>query len=396
MKILVYTSLFPNNISPQLGIFVKERMSNFARKTDHQLQVVAPVPYYPPIKLGNRRKYLQVVPQEKIEGLTVYHPRYVMTPKIGMTTYGLTMFFSVLPTIRRIRRDFDFDLIDAHYIYPDGFAAVLLGRFFGKPVVVSARGSDIHLYSTFPLIRMLLRHTLQKANKVIAVCQAFKKTMVQLRVPENKISVIPNGVDLRKFHPASKNDSRARLGLSHQKIILSVGRLIADKGFDLLLRALRILLDEYQENNLCLVIVGEGDYRKELQRMIAALDLGDCVVLAGAVSHEELHLWYSAADLSCLASEREGSPNVVFESLACGTPVVAANVWGIPEILTSDDIGLLAERTEQDFARVIAMALKKSWCTETITQFARQQTWEQVVRSVATVFESALAEKKES
>lgn len=393
MKVLVFTSLFPNNIQPNHGVFVKERMASFSRLNGSKVKVVAPVPYFPPLKIGTRWSYSQVLPQETIEGLPVYHPRYFMTPKVGMMTYGLTMFLSVLPTIIQIKREFDFDIIDAHYVYPDGFAAVLLGRFFKKPVIVSARGSDINLFVNFPFISKLLRYTLLNADEVIAVCQALKEAMVQLRIPEHKISVIPNGVDPAKFYPVSKEDARKTLGLSGKKVILSVGELIPRKGFHLLIKALKILIDEFHERNLFLVIVGEGGFRKELEALIASLNLKQYVHLAGARPHHELNLWYSAADFFCLASDREGWPNVLLESLACGTPVIATNIWGVPEIIISDEIGILTNRNEWDIAKSISLALKKSWHSETIMRYAREKTWSKVACSVSQVFESVLSEK---
>ena len=360
MKILVFSSLFPNNMWPGHGVFVKERMVHFSRQTGCEIKIVAPVPYFPPIKIGSRWQFSQIVHQETIEGLEVYHPRYFMMPKVGMFFYGRKMFLSVLPAVRRIQRSFDFDLIDAHYVYPDGFAAVLLGQFLKKPVVVSARGSDVNQFAKFPFIRKFLSYTLRRADQVIAVCQALKDAMMQLGLLGDKIAVIPNGVDIDKFYPVSKEEARKKLGLVGKKIILSVGGLVPRKGFDLLVKALRILLDERQGQELSLVIVGEGPSRKELEQMIAALNLGASVRLVGDVPHQELYCWYNAADLFCLASSREGWPNVLLESLACGTPVVATNVWGIPEIICSDSVGLLTKRDEREIAHTIACALRCS------------------------------------
>jgi len=169
MKVLVFTTLYPNNVWPNQGVFIKERMTQFARLDGCEVKVVAPVPYFPPIKANWRWRFSQVAPSEVRDGIEVYHPRYYMTPKWGMTLYGILMFLSVVLAVRKLRRDFDFDLIDAHFVYPDGFAAVLLGKCFNKPVVVTARGSDVNLYSAFPIIHRLLRYTLNEAKSVIAV-----------------------------------------------------------------------------------------------------------------------------------------------------------------------------------------------------------------------------------
>ena len=394
MKVLVFTTLFPNNVWPNHGIFVKERMCEVARLEKCEVQVVAPVPYYPCIRVGWRAAYRQVVPDEIIDGVRVYHPRYVMIPKVGMALHGLMMFLSVYRFVKKIRRNFDFDVIDAHYVYPDGFAAVLLGRCFQRPVVVSARGSDINQFSRFPLIRRLLQYTLRRADKVIGVCQALKNAMMALKIPAEKIAVIPNGVDHKKFYPVSKQEARQRLRLPLDKrIILSVGGLIPRKGFDLILNALKLVSEEFRVNDFFLVVVGEGPQRGALESLVLSCRLGDRVFFAGAIAHKELHVWYSAADLFCLASSREGWPNVVLESLACGTPVVATDVWGTPEIIQSTDVGLLTKRNERDMASRICVALNKVWDADRIVEYSKQHTWQRVAGAVFKTLEAVLRER---
>lgn len=390
MKILVFTSLYPNNIWPNNGVFTKERMTPLSSKDACSFRVVAPVPYFPPIKIGHRWQFSQVIPREIIGGVEVDHPRYFMTPKVGMAFYGLGMFLSVLPRMKKIHTKFDFDIIDAHYVYPDGLAAVLLGRYFSKPVVVTSHGTDINLYPQFPLIRQLLRYTLRKADRVITVCQALKDVMIQLEIPQEKIAVITNGVDLSKFYPSPKEEARSKLGIPNKRVILSVGGLTTRKGFDLLIKALKILIESFREKNVYLVIVGEGPFREKLEKLVSSLGLSEYVRLAGARPHQELNLWFNAADLFCLASSREGWPCVLLESLACGTPVVATNIWGIPELICSDRIGLLSEQSERDIAEKISLALKRPWDTDEIVQYARGHTWDRAALSVFEVFNSVL------
>ena len=243
MKVLVFTALYPNNVWPNHGIFVKERMTALARRNECELRVVAPVPYYP-FDIGWRSGYARVAKEETIDGIRVYHPRYLLIPKIGMTLHGALMCLSVLRAIRRVRRSFSFDLIDAHYVYPDGFAAVLLGRLLRKPVIVTARGSDINVFASFPLIRRLINYTLRKAHHLIAVSEALSKAIAAMGVPQEKISLIPNGVDQRKFTKIGKVEARQTLGLPGDRaIVLSVGSLNPVKRFDLLIRAFKILVE---------------------------------------------------------------------------------------------------------------------------------------------------------
>jgi glycosyltransferase involved in cell wall biosynthesis len=391
MKVLVFSSLFPNNVWPDHGVFTKERMGRFASVSRWQVRVVAPVPYFPSLEIDSHwKRFSQVALRETIDGLEVYHPRYYMIPKIGMALHGMMMALSVLPEMRRIRETFDFDLIDAHFVYPDGFAAVLLGKILDKPVVLSALGSDVNRYKQFPIIRRLLRQTLRRAGSVIAVSQALKDAMVELGVHADRIVVIPNGVDSSKFFPVPKEEARAKLGLPRKTMLLSVGHLTPVKGFDLLIRAFKLVIDAGQETNLHLAIVGEGEARKELEKLVSSLNLDGHVKLIGAVPHRELYLWYNAADLFCLASSREGCPNVLLESLACGTPIVAVRVGGIPEIITADYLGIVTERNEHAFSKAITVALGKRWDPGMITRYARERSQDQVGRLLQRVFEGVL------
>jgi glycosyltransferase involved in cell wall biosynthesis len=391
MRVLVFTSLFSNNVWPNNGVFVKERMCEVARLGRCELRVVAPVPYYPPVRFGSRAGYARVVREQVIDSIQVYHPRYFMIPKVGMALQGWTMFLSMLPFVAKLRRKFEFDLLDAHYVYPDGFAAVLLGAVLNKPVVVSARGSDINEFAKFPTIRRMLRYTLNSAAHSIAVCQALKDAITRLGIPSAKVSVIPNGVDIKKFFRSPSHEAREILGLpSRHRIVLSVGALIPRKGHDYTIRAVKLLIEKRQYSDSLLVLAGSGPERNDLELLVRSLGLEEHVWFVGEIPHQQLRLWYSAADLCCLSSEREGWPNVILESLACGTPVVATGIWGVPEIIESDSFGLLTKRDDQEIATTLHRALSMAWSRETIIEFARQKTWNRAAEAVQSVFESVL------
>ena len=387
MKVLVLTQLFPNKERPIFGIFIKERMFAVAKLCN--LKVVAPVPWFPPLKVFKKWYTFSQVPREEVQqGTKVFHPRFFITPKLMRSLYGMFYFLSILPYILfKIRPKFDFDVIDVHWVYPDGFAGVLLGKLLKKPVIVSARGTDISLYSKIPLIKEQIIYTLRNAQKVIAVCQALKDRMCKLGIPESKITVVPNGIDIQKFSPLPKIEARKLLNLPlDKKIVLSVGYLIERKGFHHLIDAIYKLKKETNQDIL-LVIVGEGDSRITLQKQIEKLSLGSYVKLVGAKLHSELYKWYSAADLFCLASSREGWPNVLFEAIACGIPVVATNIWGNPEVICSDEYGILVPGQDgNSLADGIHEALKKEWNTMKLVEYARKNTWDKIAQKVMDEF----------
>lgn len=396
LNILTLTSLFPNRQQPFLGVFVKERMAKVAKFCN--LKIVAPVPWFPPFRIFKKwYPFSQIPLKETREGIEVFHPRFIIIPKMMRTFYGLLYFLSVFPYILKIRRRFDFDLIDAHWIYPDGFAAVLIGNLFKKPVVVSARGTDINLYPKRLLIRKQIVYTLKNADKIIAVCEALKNKMIRLGISQDKIEVIPNGVDIEKFKPISKIEARKELNLPiDKKMILSVGHLVEKKGFHYLIDAIYEIKNNGNRNAPpLLVIVGKGDYRLKLENKIKELNLDGGVKLVGAQSHNELYKWYSAADLFVLASSSEGWPNVIFESLACGIPVVATNVDGVPEVLCSDEYGILVDKQDgKCLADTIITALHKTWDYKKLIGYAQENTWDKCAEKIFKQFEEVVNKGK--
>jgi len=397
VKILVYASLYPNRVWPNHGVFIQERMTRVAQAPGVELRVMAPVPYYPPVPFGWRRAYRGVPRQEIRNGIVVDHPRYGMLPKVSSRFHGDLLFRSTLSTASRIRSEFPFDIIDAHYIYPDAYAATRIGEVLGVPVVSSARGSDINLIGTIPSLRPLVQATLARSRELIAVSSALRNAMVALGSSPDKIHVIPNGVDSVAFRPVPMEAARAKLGLPAGPIVVSVGSLVPNKGFDRMIRALhKIGSIPGQGASLepTLVILGEGPEAARLERLAKDLGVGARVRFAGSVPHDELAPWYSAADCFCLATEREGWPNSVLEALACGTPVVATAVGGIPEIIRSERVGILVGVSDDEVAAGIASALSRSWDRQEIARFGAGHSWDATARSVLEVFDTALHPKR--
>jgi glycosyltransferase involved in cell wall biosynthesis len=388
LRVLVYTSLFPNSIQPLFGNFVLERMRHLSQFVD--ISVVAPVPYFPSwIHFGPWRNWGRVPRSEHYGGFHTAHPRYVVIPKLGMAIHGVSMFVGTFRQVCERLKEAEYDLIDAQYVYPDGFAATLLGRVLRKPVVVSARGSDINLFSQFIVIRPLIRQVLFRAQGLIAVSHALKETMVRLGCRSENLAVVGNGVDPQKFRPRPRADMRRKLGLPNDSpIVISVGRLDGNKGFHILINAITRL----QTLGVMLLIVGEGPRRGRLEMQIRESGLTDHVRLVGTVPHDELSTWYSAADIFALASEREGCPNVVLEAMACGLPVVATRVGGIPELVLSAALGTLVERTAEAFGSALHDALRKDWDNAAIADAARSHGWDNVSSEIMDVYSKALTQ----
>ena len=390
LRILSFTSLYPNNVNPLQGIFIHQRVIHLARCPGMGVEVIAPVPFFPSwLPATTWRRFGQIRRKEKIDGIFVHHPRYPLVSGISMPLHGWLVFLGCLRLARYLHQKNRFDCIDAHFVYPDGFAAVLLGKVLGIPVVISARGTDINLYPSYALIRPQLQWALRSAAGIIAVSADLKRKIIALGIPEEKVQVISNGVDVQRFQPRDSREARRRLRLMGEgPILVSVGSLIESKGHHLLTAAVAEVLPRFRR--LRLYVIGEGVYRPRLEELIRKKHLQDNVFLMGSQPNEELAFWFSAADLSCLMSSREGWPNVVTESLACGTPVLATSVGGIPEILVSAELGAMVEREVCSIARGLEESLSKHWDREAISSKARARSWNTVAEEVATLFQSKL------
>lgn len=399
MNILAFTTLWPNAEQPNFGVFVKHRVAALAKLDGVNVRVVAPVPetrllpravlnsdrLLPRAVLTRWRQAARVPEQEVIDGLPTFHPRYLVTPKIGMSFYGGWMARGAWRTVERLHAEKAFDLIDAHYVYPDGYAATLLGERLNVPVFITARGTDVNLFSRMPLIRPKIVKALSRAAGIIAVSEALKTRMIELGVAVEKIAVIRNGVNHEVFHPRERNEARRRLGLEPEdRILLSVGALVSVKGFDRLIEAMALL--KQNGNQLKLFVIGEGSERDALESQISNLKLESCVRLLGAKLQNELADCYSAADLFCLASRREGCPNVVIEALACGLPVAAADVGGVRELVKEHNGRLVSPPTPENFAAEIRAALSAVWKREEIAASGGARSWDEVAAEISHYF----------
>ncbi|WP_020466850.1 glycosyltransferase family 4 protein [Singulisphaera acidiphila] len=389
MHILTLSTLFPNALQPVHALFVRARMEHFSRQYGHRWTVVAPVPFFPKIPFRTLKAYdtfARVPRYEETRGYPVHHPRYLVTPKVGMRFYGAWMTAGVRRLVKVLHAKDPFDAIDGHYVYPDGTAAVRLGKELGIPVVLSARGTDLNLFPKLPGIADLIRSNLNSSRHLICVSEGLRQEALKLGVSGEKVSVIGNGVDTNRFRRGDMRTAREFLGLPHDAtVILSVGHLTGLKGFHLLIDAVSRL----GRDQVVLAIVGDGPERGPLERLAESLHLGDRVRFAGAVGNDDLPAWYQSADLFALASSREGWPNVLCEAQACGLPVVATKIRGISEIVHGDELGILVEeRSGEGLCTGLERALSKAWDRSLIASVGSARTWDRVADELASVFDT--------
>ncbi len=345
LRLLTFSTLYPSSSRPNHGVFVENRLRHLVASGQAVSTVLAPVPWFPSAhpRFGEWARFAATEQRETRNGLVVWHPRYPVIPKVGMSVAPFLLYRAMRPVLARMLAEgARFDVIDAHYVYPDGVAAVWLGQHFGLPVVVTARGTDVSLIPQFRIPRRLIQGAIRGAAALVTVSAALKTALVALGAPDDKVTVLRNGVDTALFRPPADRDAaRATLGLTRPTLI-SVGLLIERKGHDRTIEAMA------QLPGFDLLIAGEGPERDNLLALINRLGLSDRVRLLGARPHAELPALYGAADASVLSSSREGWANVLLESMACGTPAVASNIWGNPEVVQEIAAGVITEANTPD------------------------------------------------
>jgi glycosyltransferase involved in cell wall biosynthesis len=341
VRLLTFSSLYPNAAQPNHGVFVENRLRHLLGSGGAESTVLAPVPWFPftGARFGAWAAFARAPRAETRHGIAVHHPRFLVLPRVGMNLAPWLLYRAALPAARRLlAAGVTFDAIDAHYVYPDGVAAVWLGRALGRPVVVTARGTDVNLIPRYAVPRRLIQRAIAGAAALVAVSGALRDALLELGAPPEKVTVLRNGVDTTLFRPpADRAAARAALGLAGPTLI-SVGHLIERKGHHLAVEALAGL------PGWSLLVVGEGPERARLEALAARADLAGRVRLLGARPHAELPGLYGAADALVLASSREGWANVLLESMACGTPVVASDIWGNPEVVRAPEAGRIVRR----------------------------------------------------
>lgn len=390
MKLLTISTLYPNNRDLKHGIFVETRLRHLREHyPDVQATVIAPVPWFP-LKwkiFGEYARFAGVLPVEERHGVTIYHPRYLVLPKIGML---VTPFF-LARAIRRALKQLttkgqEFDVIDGHYFFPDGVAIAQVAEEFGIPFTCTARGTDINLIPTQLQAKQKIQQVFAKAQHLMAVCTALADEMQILGAPSAKLTVLRNGVDLNLFNFADDTTKQELRKACHrplnQPLLVSVGWLIERKGHAYVIEALKALPNAY------LIIAGDGPDLAKLKQLAIHCQVAERVEFVGALPQTELKKLYQMADALILASSREGWANVLLEAMATGTPVVATNIWGTPEVVASPAAGLLCERTAQDIANKVTELLATPPARCETRKYAEQFTWQQTSDGQYQIFQA--------
>lgn len=372
LRVLTLSTLFPDASRPNFGVFVERQTLGLAALPDTHVTVVAPLGLPPPPLARFRHAALAKSPEHEIwKGLDVHRPRFISLPGTGGRWHAPLLARALRPLLDTLA----FDVIDASFFFPDGPAAVALGRRYGVPVSVKARGADIHHWGRAPATASQVIAAGREAQGLLAVSGAMRDDMITLGMPGTRIRVHRTGVDQDRFAPADRAAAKAALGITGP-LVVSTGALIPRKGHDVVIEAVASL------PGVMLLIAGEGPERPRLEALIARLGIADRVRLLGSIPHDLLPDLLAAADVFALASSSEGLANAWVEALACGVPIVITDAGGAREVVTTPSAGRIVARTPVAFASAIAELLASPPDPKVVRTHARRFTWEANARAL--------------
>ena len=385
MKLSIITNLFPLPWEPNRAAFNRQQFSHLARYCELKLTVV--------VAWVDAWRNRRAARPTEVSGIPVRYLWYFYTPKFARVTYGLTLFLSLLARFRYFAVTKP-DCLMVSWAYPDGVAGVLLGRLLGLPVVIKVHGSDVNVGLENPWQARQILWSMNRAKAIISVSRALKERLESIGVPAEKIHVVYNGIDHSIFHPDDKVPASTALQLPPgRRIMLYVGNLKLEKGCVDLLEAFAMIADTIEDVDLC--YIGTGVESDTIRQKAAETGLSDRVRLLGSMGHGELAHWFRLSKLVVLPSHNEGVPNVLLEAMACGTPLVATRVGGIPEIVP-DHAGILVEPHDAaGLAKALVDAVNRRWDSEKITLGTKDYCWDNNARQLYGLLEGVVAQGRQ-
>lgn len=338
---------YPNPWEPHRGAFNRELIRGL--RSGHDVRVISPVAW--------TQRWRR--PPRQCPEADTWYPLFVYPNGILRNSYAWWLHLSIRKTLREELKHFQPDVILSYWAHPDGATAVSLGKRWSVPVIVMIGGSDVKLQARETSRKRVISKVLQNADRVIAFSKDLGTNIEQLGVEPTKIDIVYRGVDQSVFHPGDKQLSRQLCKVPPDAVLLVwAGRMVEVKDPLWLIKSLRTWKEHFGKR-LMTIMIGDGPLRSEVESFMRSEDVTDVCKLLGGVPHHQIAEWFRAADATVLTSKSEGIPNVLLESISCGTPFVATDVGGIREI-ASEHHDLLVPRTDPvHFANVSLNHLKK-------------------------------------
>jgi glycosyltransferase involved in cell wall biosynthesis len=395
MKVLIVSGMYHKPGAISAG-FVHRQVCEL-RSQGVDVRVICPVPR---IRRGTLFTNLvdtarRGIVTSEIDGVLVTHVPYWNVPhRVSAGVVAISLRRALRRFMAQLRAEFQYDIVHANHLFPIGYSAQQVANELSVPVVIGARGSDVH---TNPRLNRTVARLTRKAireGNVYAVSRGLA-SLVQELGPARAVPVVYNGVDTTVFHPLPQKDLlRERLGLPTQGVgIAIVSRLVREKGLFELLQAFASVRTACP--TAWLAIIGDGPAEPAIRTMVAQERLETAVFLSGRRPHTEVVEWLNAADVFTLPSYNEGLPNVVLEAMACGLPVIATDVGGVSEVVTHGVTGLLIPKGQvTPLAHAITQLLDEDsryrMGAAGLARVRMDFSWSGSVRSLLQVYDSAM------
>lgn len=403
LRVLVLSHMYPSSTNEIYGIFVHQQVLEI-KKQNCEAIVISPVPkaFFPFNLFKSRwRQYEKLEKNNLIEGVKVYYPRYIIFPRLILYHYsGFLMYWGISKLIKKIRLDYEFDLIHAHVALPDGFAGLLLQEAYDKPLVVTIHGID--LYDTIHRSKKCftaVEKVFAEAARVISVSSKLKEIAEDYFLPVDNVKVIGNGVATNDLYDCKNgNEDKETLKNKRKISILSVSELIKRKGQELNIKAIARLKSKYPD--LVLNIIGDGPEKKNLENLSSDLGLSSNVVFFGRLPHHEVIQQMRLTDIFSLPSWNESFGVVYIEAMACGKPVIACQGEGIEDVIEDGVNGVLVKPKDvDDLTNKIEMLIVEPAKANKIGERARKlvldkYTWKENARKTVTLYKEVLEDAK--
>jgi glycosyltransferase involved in cell wall biosynthesis len=385
MRIAVVSTYFPSSAEPSQGRSIYQTLRVLARKAD--VRVFFPNANYPSLLKPRSRSYSRLNASYSPSDVRASYYDYPALPVVSRPLNGWNAARVLLPAVR----GFAPDLIFSCFLYPEGYAAVRIGRALKVPVVAQSIGSDLNRIGD-PISAMQTRAVLRQADYVVTVSGDLCKKAVAMGARPEKVRAIVNGCDLAVFHVRDRLQARRKLAIDPAaEAVVYIGRMDVKKGLCELVAAAAALHPE--RPRLRVYLIGEGPDKLLIQSAIQAGSAAGYIHALPGCAFDDVAVWMAAADLVTLPSYMEGCPNVVLEALASGRPVVASSVGGIPEILSEECGRLVPPGDSGTLAQALQSVLDRSWEAEAISSRG-SRSWETVAAELLEVFEMLLSSRQ--
>lgn len=383
MRILFISTTFPDAMSPARGTYNSALCAALA--VEHEVRVISPRSFLEAIPAQLRHGTYRLPKPLQQLGIQASYPTFWHTPGVLQEKLGDQMWWSVHHAVRLAIDEFQPDAVLSYWAHPEGEVGVRAAHLADVPSAVIIGGSDVLVLPKLPKRGDRVRDVLLQSSNVITVSNGLREKVIELGVHPDRVNTIYQGINPEEFHHRiSRAAAQASLDLSPEsKHLVWVGRMVPVKAMDLLVDAAALLK---QQNLACQIhLLGDGPERKRIEHRVQNLGLAKIVKFEGAIGHDRIADWYRAADLTLLSSDSEGLPNVLRESLACGTPFVSTDVGSIREIAETRFSQLVPTRQPRELARAIQHTLSPEFATEALGIQAR--TWEETARETIQLFD---------